>query len=34
MTSKNLFFRLTVEEMRRRLWAEALTFLLLFFTFP
>lgn len=34
MTSKNLFFNLMREDLKRRLWAAALTFLLFFFSLP
>ena len=34
MTSKNLFFNLMKEDLKRRLWAVALTFLTFFFALP
>ena len=34
MTSKNLFFNLMREDLKRRLWAVALTFLTFFFSLP
>lgn len=34
MTSKNLFFNLMKEDLKRRLWAAALTFLAFFFSLP
>lgn len=34
MTSKNLFFKLMREDLKRRLWAASLAFLLFFFCFP
>lgn len=34
MTSKNLFFKLMLENMKRRIWTLALGFLVFFFTLP
>ena len=34
MTSKNLFFNLMLEDLKRRIWAIALSFLTFFFMLP
>ena len=34
MTSKNLFFRLVKEDLKRKIWAISLSFLLFFFWMP